>query len=168
MKYSTNPDQQGLYRGAGSRRIYMFYDLDSNLAAAVKKSQPTHCWLLASDCVAKCRLRWTYLYWCFSSNQRSWVIDAPTYLAPAAISLHNNQHMAHRARKEFQPHWKATRWGLVRHGCVPATRSSSNSGSNTPCYGGQAFKTRVVAKHSAVTYRAKQLPYVASGHLVLL
>ena len=43
MKYGTNPDQQGLYSGAGVRRTYMFYDPNSNLAAAVKKSQPTHC-----------------------------------------------------------------------------------------------------------------------------
>ena len=37
MKYSTNPDQQGLYRGAGPNRIYMFYDINSNLAAAVRR-----------------------------------------------------------------------------------------------------------------------------------
>jgi len=43
MKYSTNTDQQGLYRGAGPSHIYMFYDIDSNLAAAVKESQATHC-----------------------------------------------------------------------------------------------------------------------------
>ena len=49
MKYSTNSDQQGLYRGAGPSRIYMFYVINSNLAAAVKKSQATHCWLLVPD-----------------------------------------------------------------------------------------------------------------------
>ena len=43
MKCSTNPDQQGLCRGAGSSRTYIHYDINSNLAAAVKQLQPTHC-----------------------------------------------------------------------------------------------------------------------------
>ena len=44
MKCSTNPDQQGLCGGgAGSSRAYMRYDINSNLAAAVKQSQPTQC-----------------------------------------------------------------------------------------------------------------------------
>ena len=43
MKCSTNPDQQGLCGGAGPRRTYMHYDINSNLAAAAKQSQPTQC-----------------------------------------------------------------------------------------------------------------------------
>ena len=43
MKYSTDPDQQGLCRGAGSRLTYMFKGISPNLATTIKKSQLTRC-----------------------------------------------------------------------------------------------------------------------------
>ena len=85
-----------------------------------------------------------------TSSQKSCATDAHSYPTPAATSVQNKQHNAHKARKELQPHWtERGEASFCTVAYLPCTEAPT-SGLNTSMSEEYTFRTGVRARHGAV------------------
>ena len=85
-----------------------------------------------------------------TSSQKSCATDAHSYPTPAATSVQNKQHNAHKARKELQPHWtERGEASFCTVAYLPCTEAPT-SGLSTSMSEEYTFRTGVRARHGAV------------------